>query len=136
MSEIDKPDHYAHIGGVYPIDISEHLPHCLGAALEYLWRAGKKQGQPEPKDMRKAAWYLRRFVADPHAHVIEGAPTRVDILLAPAVLARKAVRDGGATSSSPLHTMLCMVASGEPTLNELAELASRCDTIARTLEAQ
>lgn len=60
MSEIDKPDHYAPIGGVYPIDITEHLPHCLAAAVEYLWRAGKKPGQDAAKDYNKAAWYLRR----------------------------------------------------------------------------
>lgn len=27
------------------IEVAEHLPFCLGNAIKYIWRAGKKEGE-------------------------------------------------------------------------------------------
>lgn len=34
------------------------LPFCLGTAVKYLWRAGRKQGATLCEDIGKAFWYL------------------------------------------------------------------------------
>jgi hypothetical protein len=66
---IEKPKHYNdHPSGVQAIEICEHLDFCLGNAIKYLWRAGKKPGQVElgsdsaVEDLKKSAWYLRRAI--------------------------------------------------------------------------
>jgi hypothetical protein len=59
---VNHPRHYtAHPSGVECIDLTEHLPFCLGNALKYLWRAGLKTSAAE--DRAKAVWYLRREAA-------------------------------------------------------------------------
>lgn len=58
---VDHPAHYnAHPAGVECIDIIEHMPYNIGAAIKYLWRAGLKPGEAAPKDLRKSAWYCER----------------------------------------------------------------------------
>jgi len=65
MSKNDSinPKHYKHPSGVECVDIAEHLPFCLGNALKYVWRAGEKGDYVE--DLRKAEWYLKRFLKHP-----------------------------------------------------------------------
>lgn len=59
---VNHPDHYVgHPSGIECIDVTEHLPFCLGNAVKYLWRHESK-GMPIT-DLRKAAWYLRRELA-------------------------------------------------------------------------
>lgn len=56
---VNKPPHYNdHPSGVECIQITEHLPFCLGNAIKYLWRQNKKGSAAE--DLKKAAWYFRR----------------------------------------------------------------------------
>lgn len=55
---VNHPAHYQHATGVEAIVIVENLSFCLGNALKYLWRAGKKGDAVE--DLRKALWYVRR----------------------------------------------------------------------------
>lgn len=59
---INHPPHY--VGGrrFEPIDVIEdwHLGFCLGSALKYIARAGRKEGEPPAQDLRKAAWYVTR----------------------------------------------------------------------------
>lgn len=42
------------------IEVAEHLPFCLGNAIKYIWRAGKKDGEDLLTDLAKARWYLER----------------------------------------------------------------------------
>ena len=135
MSTIDKPSHYAPIGGVYPIDISERLPHCLGAALEYLWRAGRKDGQPAGQDYRKAAWYLRRLVADTQAPWLDGMRVRVDPVAA--AMAGKAHRDSGlgAKSNSTLQFLL-LISTGSIPVSAMTVLAEQCEQLAAAAESR
>lgn len=52
------------------IDVCRHLPFCLGNAVKYIWRAGKKDGESWRDDLDKAMWYI-------HYHEVEmGAPRR------------------------------------------------------------
>lgn len=58
---INHPAHYEAAGYlVQPIDVTEGLPFCLGNAVKYLARAGKKNGSPEVEDLKKARWYIER----------------------------------------------------------------------------
>lgn len=59
---VNKPKHYLqHPSGVECITITEHFNFCLGNAIKYIWRAGKKKSQLE--DLKKARWYLDREIA-------------------------------------------------------------------------
>lgn len=58
--EVDHPPHYNRIAGIECIDVIEHFPHNIGAAMKYLWRAGLKPGADTVTDLRKAAWYATR----------------------------------------------------------------------------
>lgn len=69
-SELEQVDHPSHYGGeddpYEAIRIIEALGwgegFNKGNALKYLLRAGKKAAQPEPLDLKKAAWYLTREI--------------------------------------------------------------------------
>lgn len=39
------------------------LPHHLACAFAYIWRSGRKPGAAPLEDIRKARWYLDRWVA-------------------------------------------------------------------------
>lgn len=69
-SQVDHPAHYD-AGGVECIDalqgILEHWgdgfhAFCLGNAIKYLWRAGKKG--PWQTDIEKAVWYLNSMLQE------------------------------------------------------------------------
>ena len=58
---VDHPTHYQ--GAKFEvIDIIEDykLEFCLGNAIKYILRAGKKPGSIKREDLDKAIWYLRR----------------------------------------------------------------------------
>jgi hypothetical protein len=55
-----NPDHYKHATGVQCVEIAECLNFNLGNALKYIWRSGKKGGEPVGDDLTKAAWYIQR----------------------------------------------------------------------------
>jgi hypothetical protein len=58
--------HPAHYGGEYnpyeAIKVIEawDLDFCLGNAVKYISRAGKKSTDTELEDLQKAIWYLQR----------------------------------------------------------------------------
>lgn len=59
------PDHYGGAGNPYEaIKVIEAwgLGFCLGNAVKYLCRAGKKQGESACDDLEKAAWYVDREI--------------------------------------------------------------------------
>ena len=61
MNDPISPSHYReHPSGVECIQVTEHMTFCVGNAVKYLWRAGKKG--PAVEDLRKAVWYLEREI--------------------------------------------------------------------------
>lgn len=84
---INHPQHYEAAGYlVQPIDVTEGLPFCLGNAVKYLARAGKKDGSPELEDLKKALWYIRRqqkkwkTAADPYIFLDRDASAALHVL--------------------------------------------------------
>ena len=63
---VNHPPHYK-AAGLEAIDVIEALGHgpgfCIGNAIKYLWRAGKKT--PDAlADLRKARWYVDRAIVE------------------------------------------------------------------------
>lgn len=59
-----EPSHYSSLDP-QPIDVIEawDLNFHRGCALKYIARAGRKSGNAEADDLRKAIWYLNREIA-------------------------------------------------------------------------
>lgn len=66
MGMIDNVNHPAHYtdGSIEVIDYIEdkHLDFCLGNAVKYISRAGKKSKATEIEDLSKAIWYINRKI--------------------------------------------------------------------------
>lgn len=60
---MNHPQHYKH-GGIETIDVIEAwgLGFCLGNAVKYISRAGKKNPGTAVEDLQKARWYLDREI--------------------------------------------------------------------------
>ena len=60
---IDHPDHY-NSGKIEVIEVIEDwdLDFCLGNAIKYIGRAGKKHKDKEIEDLKKALWYIERRI--------------------------------------------------------------------------
>ena len=60
---VNKPAHYIEGRRFEPIDVIEDwgLGFCLGNAVKYISRAGRKGDTME--DLEKARWYLDRYIA-------------------------------------------------------------------------
>lgn len=58
-----RPAHYTD-GAIEVIDYIEDkkLGFCLGNAVKYISRAGKKDPSKEIEDLKKAEWYIRRRI--------------------------------------------------------------------------
>ena len=65
--EIDpiKPNYYNDTK-IAPIDVIEDwgLDFCLGSALKYIKRAGKKDNNPSVQDLNKVIWYVKRRIQE------------------------------------------------------------------------
>ena len=61
---INHPAHYTY-GSIEVIDAIEGLllPYHLGNALKYIARAGRKDPAKTEEDLRKAIWYIDRYIA-------------------------------------------------------------------------
>jgi hypothetical protein len=58
---VNHPKHYtSHPSGIECIQVTEHMPFCIGNAVKYLWRAGQKGSTVE--DLEKAVWYINREI--------------------------------------------------------------------------
>jgi len=59
---VDRPSHYVSGRKYEPIDVIQdwELDFCLGNALKYISRAGRKDHLT--KDLHKAIWYLERKI--------------------------------------------------------------------------
>ena len=56
---VNHPKHYtSDPSGIECIEISENWSFCLGNALKYIWRSGKKDAEAEIQDLQKAVWYI------------------------------------------------------------------------------
>ena len=60
---VNSPSHYTD-GKIEVIDYIEDkkLGFCLGNAIKYISRAGKKDKNKEAEDCKKAIWYLKRHI--------------------------------------------------------------------------
>lgn len=57
---VHHPSHYtSHPSGIECIEITRHMSFNIGNAIKYLWRNGKKDGQPAIQDLQKAVWYIQ-----------------------------------------------------------------------------
>jgi hypothetical protein len=66
-SMVDHPPHYGGSSNTYEaIKVIEawSLGFCLGNAVKYIARAGKKDPAKRLEDLKKAAWYLRREIEE------------------------------------------------------------------------
>ena len=86
---VDHPAHYGGADNPYEsIKVIEawDLGFCLGKAVKYISRAGKKDPKKTFEDLKKARWYLDREIAkhgiDKPA-LIEGHPSTVEPLIKP-----------------------------------------------------
>ncbi len=63
IETVDHPPHYK-LGGIEAIDVIEAwgLGFCLGNAVKYVSRAGRKPGVDPVEDLKKARWYLEREI--------------------------------------------------------------------------
>ena len=61
MDPVNNPPHYTHPSGIECIRVTEHLNFCIGNAVKYLWRAGRKGDAVQ--DLRKAVWYIEREIS-------------------------------------------------------------------------
>ncbi len=61
---VNHPEHYTD-GGIETIDFIEakNLPYHLGNAVKYISRAGKKDPQKTTEDLKKAVWYINRYIS-------------------------------------------------------------------------
>lgn len=64
-SNVDHPQHYGGDTAYEAIKVIEawRLGFCLGNALKYTCRAGKKHGATVLDDLRKARWYIDRQIS-------------------------------------------------------------------------
>ena len=61
---VNYPAHYTWLpNGLEVIDVTENFNFCLGNALKYIMRAGRKAGQSRTQDLEKARWYITREIA-------------------------------------------------------------------------
>lgn len=62
---VNHPSHYTD-GKIEVIDFIEDkkLGFCLGNAIKYIARAGKKDPTKEVEDLKKARWYIDRRIKE------------------------------------------------------------------------
>lgn len=77
---VNHPSHYTWLKekcGIEVIDITRHMDFCLGNAVKYILRAGRKPIQSENKsdfyagtiqDLKKAVWYLNDKIKQLESH--------------------------------------------------------------------
>lgn len=61
---VNHPSHYTS-GSIEVIDFIEdqRFPYHLGNAIKYISRAGKKDPKALVTDLKKAVWYINRYIA-------------------------------------------------------------------------
>ena len=62
---VNHPDHYGGEGDPYEaikVISAWDLGFCLGNAVKYISRAGKKDPDKKSEDIKKAIWYLNYYL--------------------------------------------------------------------------
>ncbi len=64
MSKVDHPSHYRKDTGFEVIDVIDAwgLDFCLGNAVKYIARQGRKGTNTAGEDLRKAMWYINHYI--------------------------------------------------------------------------
>lgn len=64
MTNVDHPDHYGGDSTYETIKVIEawNLDFCLGNAVKYISRVGKKDKSKTAEDLQKAIWYIERRI--------------------------------------------------------------------------
>ena len=60
--QYDNVNHPAHYTEVIDFIEDKQLGYHLGNAVKYISRAGKKDPEKTAEDLRKAVWYLNRYI--------------------------------------------------------------------------
>lgn len=63
---VNHPDHYGGKENPYEaikVIMAWELDFCLGNAIKYISRAGKKDPEKEIEDLKKAIWYLQKYIS-------------------------------------------------------------------------
>jgi hypothetical protein len=63
--QVNHPSHYGGAENTYEaIKVIDawNLGFCLGNAVKYISRAGKKNKEKELEDLKKALWYLEHYI--------------------------------------------------------------------------
>lgn len=63
---VNHPDHYGGKDNAYEaikVIMAWDLDFCLGNAVKYISRAGKKDPEKEVEDLKKAIWYLEKYIS-------------------------------------------------------------------------
>ena len=72
IDNVNHPPHYTWLKdkcGIEVIDITRHMDFCLGNAIKYILRAGRKQdasltdNHKEIEDLKKAIFYINDRIA-------------------------------------------------------------------------
>lgn len=65
VDNVNYPKHYTD-GKIEVIEFIEdkNLGFCLGNAVKYIARAGKKDPTKEVEDLKKAEWYIKRRIKE------------------------------------------------------------------------
>lgn len=76
---VNRPSHYTD-GKIDVIDFIEDkkLGFCLGNAIKYIARAGKKNKDKEVEDLEKAIWYIKRRIKEIQEAKIVAVPVKHD----------------------------------------------------------
>lgn len=61
--DVNNPSHYRRTN-LQPIEVIErwNLPFHLGNVIKYVVRAGHKDPAKTKEDLKKAIWYLKRYI--------------------------------------------------------------------------
>lgn len=89
---VDHPRWYnQHPSGIECIEIIEHLPGNLSAAVKYIWRCGLKQTETPLRDLQSARWYTERESERVDLFELDGEePPKTDVVWR--MLAHKVIR--------------------------------------------
>ena len=65
MDNVNHPSYYAD-GKIEVIEFIEdkNFGYCLGNAIKYISRSGKKSKETEIQDLQKAIWYINRRIQE------------------------------------------------------------------------
>ena len=66
--------YYNWIPDIECINVAEHFSYCLGCAIKYIWRSGKKNPDTEIEDLEKAREYLNYEIERLKKMKIEAKP--------------------------------------------------------------